>query len=113
MMSQIALKFSALTRYAGRHGNAMALAAVLGLSAAMVAPVHADGTKIGFVSTERILRDSKPAKAAQAKIEAEFKDRDAKLKKMAADLLAQDKKPDKDAPVHSQYERTQKRKHAG
>src|SRR3546814_1759271 len=49
-MSQIALKFSALTRYAGRHGNAMALAAVLGLSAAMVAPVHADGTKIGFVS---------------------------------------------------------------
>src|SRR3546814_17424496 len=101
MMSQIALKFSALTRYAGRHGNAMALAAVLGLSVAMVAPVHADGTKIGFVSTERILRDSKPAKAAQAQNEDEFKARDAKLKKMAADLRAQAQKLDKDDPVLS------------
>jgi outer membrane protein len=113
MTSQIALKFSALTRRAGRHGNALFLVTVLGLGAAMVAPApaHADGTKIGFVSTERILRDSKPAKAAQARIEAEFKGRDEKLKKMAADLRSQAQKLDKDAPVLSQSERTQRQRH--
>jgi len=110
MMSQIALKLSALTRRAGRHGNAMALAAVLGLSAAMVVPAHADGTKIGFVSTERILRDSKPAKAAQAKIEAEFKDRDTRLKKMAASLRTKAQQLDKDAPVLSQSELTKRQR---
>src|SRR3546814_19138144 len=93
-MSQIALKFSALTRYAGRHGNAMALAAVLGLSAATVAPVHADGTKIGFVSPESTLCDSKPAKIAQAKIVTEFKDRDATITLMVADCQVWAKKPE-------------------
>lgn len=110
MTSQIASKLSGYTRLAGRYGNAMAFAAVLGLSVAMVAPAHADGTKIGFVSTERILRDSKPAKAAQAKIEAEFKGRDAALQKMAADLRAKAQKLDKDAPVLSQAELTKRQR---
>jgi outer membrane protein len=111
MTSQIASKLSGLTRRAGRHGNALALAAVLGLGVAMVAPAHAaDGTKIGFVSTERILRDSAPAKAAQAKIEAEFKGRDAALQKMASNLRAKAQKLDKDAPVISESERVKRQR---
>ncbi len=76
MKSQLVLQVSALTRSIARGNRALVLAAALGASAMVAAPVYAQATKIGFVSTERILRDSKPAKAAQAKIEAELKRRD-------------------------------------
>jgi outer membrane protein len=88
----------------------LALAAVLGASAMVAAPVYAQATKIGFVSTERILRDSKPAKAAQAKIEAEFKRRDDELQKLASNLRAQAQKFDKDAPVLSESERVKRQR---
>jgi len=67
-------------------------------------------TKIGFVNTERILRDSTPAKAAQAKIEAEFKDRDAELQRLATTLRTQAEKYEKDAPVLSESERTRRQR---
>jgi hypothetical protein len=76
----------------------------------VAAPVHAQATKIGFVSTERILRDSKPAKAAQAKIEAEFKRRDDELQKLAGTLRTQAQKFDKDAPVLSESERVKRQR---
>ena len=50
------------------------------------APVTADGIKIGFVNTEKILRDSKPAKEAQTQIEEEFGKRDEELQKLADNL---------------------------
>ena len=78
---------------------AVVLAAALGVGAMTAAPVVQAQTKIGFVSTERILRDSKPAKAAQTKIEAEFKRRDEELERMANNLRSQAQKFDKDAKV--------------
>ena len=48
--------------------------------------------KIGFVNTERVLRDSGPAKRAQAKLEKEFAARKAeldKLEKQGRDLQTQ------------------------
>ncbi|TAM86094.1 MAG: OmpH family outer membrane protein [Candidimonas sp.] len=113
MTSQIALKLSGLTHRINRQGSALAIAAVLGLGAAMVtpAPVHAaDGTKIGFVNTERILRDSKPAKAAEAKLEAQFKGRDASLQSMASTLRTKAQQLDKDAPVLSEAERVKRQR---
>src|SRR3546814_1976950 len=83
MKSQLVLKLSALTRSVGRSKRSLVLAAALGAGAMLAAPVYAQATKIGFVSTERILRDSKPAKAAQSKIEAEFKKRDNGLQNLA------------------------------
>lgn len=77
---------------------------------AQTARAQSQGTKIGFVSTERILRDSKPAKAAQAKIEAEFKSRDAELQRLASNLRAQAQKLDKDAPVLSESERVKRQR---
>jgi outer membrane protein len=56
----------------------VALMAVLGLMTAL--PAQAQGSKIGFVNTEQILRESGPAKAAQAKLDAEFKPRGDKLR---------------------------------
>jgi len=97
--------------------KAMALAAALGAVSLAGAPAvqaqvqgQAQGTKIGFVSTERILRDSKPAKAAQAKIESEFKRRDDELQNLANNLRNQAQKFDKDAPVLSESERIKRQR---
>jgi outer membrane protein len=43
-------------------------------------------SKLGFVNTERILRDAGPAQRAQKKIEAEFQKRDQELAKIAEQL---------------------------
>ncbi len=106
------LNFSGLAERAVRGHRTLAVAAVLGLGALFVAPSpsYAQGTKIGFVSTERILRDSKPAKTAQAKIESEFKRRDEELQKLANNLRAQAQKLDKDAPVLSESERIKRQR---
>jgi len=113
MKSQIVFKLSALTRGIARSNRAAVFAAVLGAASVVAAPVvqaQAQGTKIGFVSTERILRDSKPAKAAQAKIESEFKRRDDELQNMANNLRSQAQKFDKDAPVLSESERVKRQR---
>ena len=44
--------------------------------------------KIGFINTERVLKDSTLAKAAQQKLEAEFSKRDKELQDMAAKIKA-------------------------
>ncbi|MFA5662725.1 OmpH family outer membrane protein [Castellaniella sp.] len=92
------------------HHRALIVAAVIGLAASFSVPVHAEGTKIGFVSTERILRDSKPAKAAQTKIEAEFKKRDQDLQALADKLRNEAQKLDKDAPVLSESDRIRRQR---
>ncbi|WP_246233524.1 OmpH family outer membrane protein [Pelistega europaea] len=61
--------------------------------------------KIGFVNTEKLLRESAPAKEAEAKIEEEFKKRDADLQKLANELRAKFENFDKNAPVMSDSER--------
>jgi outer membrane protein len=112
MKSHFALKLSAITSGIARGNRALVLAAVLGLGATVAAPVvqAQQATKIGFVSTERILRDSKPAKAAQAKIESEFKKRDQELQSLANQLRSEAQKLDKDAPVLSESDRIKRQR---
>jgi len=99
-----------------KHGRALCAGAVLlGASLAVIAPAQAQvgtqqGVKIGFVSTERILRDSKPAQDAQKKIDAEFKQRDDELQKLASSLRDQAQKFDKDAPVLAESERVRRQR---
>jgi outer membrane protein len=67
------------------------VAAVLLLGSMMSMPALAD-IKVGFVNTERVLRDSAPAKRAQSKLEKEFATRKGeldKLEKQGRDLQAQ------------------------
>jgi outer membrane protein len=66
--------------------------------------------KIGFVNTERIFRDAAPAKAAQAKIEADFKKRDSDLQDMAARLRTMSDQLDKDTAVLSEADRTRRQR---
>jgi len=56
------------------------------LAGAMVAGAAYAQPKIGFVSTERILKESAPAVRAQKKIESEFAKRDQELARMAEQL---------------------------
>ncbi|CAM5791261.1 OmpH family outer membrane protein [Castellaniella caeni] len=109
-MSLTGLNVSTLAQRAVRGHRTLAVAAAIGLGALFVVPSYAQGTKIGFVSTERILRDSKPAKAAQSKIEAEFKKRDQDLQKLSDSLRAQAQKLDKDAPVLAEADRIKRQR---
>ena len=64
---------------------AFAVALAAGPLFAVSAAAQAEG-RIGFVNTERILRDAVPAQRAQKKIEAEFAKRDQELTKIADQL---------------------------
>ena len=83
---------------------AATLAAVAGLAVAQ------DAMRIGFVNTERILRDSNAAKAAQQKLEQEFSRRDKELQETAARLKGMSEKLDRDASVLSDTDRVRRQR---
>jgi outer membrane protein len=85
------------------------LAAALAL-AAISATATAQELKIGYVNSERVLREASPAKAAQAKLEAEFGKRDRELNDQAVKLKSAAEKLDKDAPTLSEAERTRRQR---
>ncbi|HEX7155574.1 MAG TPA: OmpH family outer membrane protein [Burkholderiaceae bacterium] len=70
----------------------------------------ADELKIGYVSSERILRDSAQAKAAEQKLTQEFAKRDKDLQDMGAKLKATADKLDKEGPVLAESERTRRQR---
>ena len=84
--------------------SAFTLAAAL---FAFAAPAAAEG-KIGFVNTERIMRDSAPAQRAQKKIEGEFTKRDQELTKLADQLKRLQEDLEKNAVTMAEGQRRQK-----
>ncbi len=82
--------------------GSIAVAVLLGLSGRLAA---AEEIKIGYVSAERILRDSAPAKAAEKKLSEEFAKRGKELQEMDAKLKGTAEKLDKDSPILSDAER--------
>jgi outer membrane protein len=81
--------------------KAVALAGLLAVSLA----VSAQELKIGYVNSDRVLREAAPAKAAQAKLEGEFSRREKELADMANRLKAAGEKLDKDGPTLSETDR--------
>ncbi len=97
-------QFQALpVRTAGRI--ALCIAALTGGMQA-----HAQETKIGFVNTERILREAPPAKAAQVKIEQEFSKREKDLQDISARIKSMSEKLDKDATVLPEADRARRQR---
>ena len=84
----------------------LALTAVLGATPA----VSAQELKIGYVNGERVLREAAPAKAAQAKLEAEFKKRETELNDTGNRLRLSMEKLEKEAPTISEAERTRRQR---
>ena len=91
----------------------MSLKQTLAVAASLMAlasAAPAQELKIGYVNSERVLREAAPAKAAQAKLETEFGKRDRELADLAQRLKAGADKLDKDAPTLSEAERTRRQR---
>jgi outer membrane protein len=87
------------------------LKGVLALLVALAAQgVWAQELRLGFVNTQRILRDAEPAKAAQRKIESEFGKRDKELQDMAARLKSLNERLERDASVINESERQRRQR---
>jgi len=75
-----------------------------------VSAVQAQELKIGYVNSERVLREANLAKAAQAKLEAEFGKREKDLRDLETRLRAAAEKLEKDAPTLSENERNRRQR---
>ena len=83
---------------------------VLAFLSAAALPASAQELKIGYVNSERVLREATPAKAAQAKLEAEFSKREKEHTDSDGRLKAAAGKLDKDGPTLSEAERTRRQR---
>jgi len=84
--------------------KSMALVAVMSMSA-LTAQAQDGPLKIGYVNSERVLREANLAKAAQLKLETEFGKRDKDLKDLEAKLRTAADKLEKDAPTLAEAEK--------
>jgi outer membrane protein len=77
---------------------------------AATAFAYAQELKLGVVNSDRILRDSTPARAAMQKLEAEFSKRDKDLQEMGARLKSSAERFEKDAPVMTETDRVRRQR---
>jgi len=75
-----------------------------------VGAVQAQELKIGFVNSDRVLREATPAKAAQTRLENEFSKRQKEGEDAAAKLKAAADKLDKDGPTLAEAERNRRQR---
>ncbi len=87
--------------------KSLALAAALATAALASS---AQDLKIGYVNSERVLREATPAKAALARMEADFSKRDKDLNDQGARLKAAADKLEKDAPTLPESERNRRQR---
>ena len=72
--------------------------------------VGAQEFKIGIVNIDRIFREANSAKAAQAKLEAEFSKREKEITDLGAQLKTLADKFDREAPTLAESQRTARQK---
>lgn len=81
--------------------------AAIGLQAAITC-ASAQPLKIGFVDVQQVLQESTPSKAAGARLESEFGNRNRELVRLDARLREVGDKLDKESPVLSEEERSRR-----
>jgi outer membrane protein len=81
-----------------------------GLITVLAAPALAQELKIGYVNSEKVLREANAAKAAQAKLEAEFSKREKELNDAGNRLKAAADKLDKDGPTLNETEKVRRQR---
>ncbi len=85
--------------------------AALGLMAAAVSSsLMAQDFRIGFVNTERILREANAAKSAQTKLETEFAKREKDLVDLGNTLKTASDKFEREAPTMAESQRNTRQK---
>jgi outer membrane protein len=82
--------------------------AVVALATLAAQPVLAQELKIGYVNSERVLREAAPAQAAQKKLEAEFGKRQREMTESEQRLKAAADKLEKDGPTLAAADRARR-----
>ena len=80
------------------------------LLALATAGAQAQELKIGYVNSDRVVREAAPAIAAQTKLEAEFSKRDKDLNDLSTKLKAAADKFDKDQVTMSEADKTKRQR---
>ena len=91
-----------------RHGWSAVLVGALVLS--VQAQAQSEEFRVGFVSTDRIFRESNAAKAAQTKLEQEFSKREKELSDVGAALKSASDKFEREATTLAESQRTARQK---
>ncbi len=86
------------------------MTAAMAVAAATATAAGAQELKIGYVNSDRVLREAAPAKAAQAKLETEVRKREKELSDMDARLKSAADKLEKDVPTLAESERTRRQR---
>ncbi len=86
----------------------LAAVAIATASLAATPAVSAQELKIGYVNSERVLREAVPAQAAQRKLEAEFSKRQREIAEAEQRLKAAADRLEKDAPTLAAADRTRR-----
>jgi outer membrane protein len=82
--------------------------AVVALAAVAAQPASAQELKIGYVNSERVLREAAPAQAAQKKLEVEFGKRQREMTESEQRLKAAADKLEKDGPTLAAADRARR-----
>ena len=88
----------------------IAALSVAALSFLAAAPAQAQELKIGYVNSERVLREATPAKAAQQKLETEFSKRERELNDVGARLKVAADKLEKDGATLAPSEQSRRQR---
>ena len=84
---------------------------LISLVALACAPSFAQDTfRVGFVNPDRVLREAQPAKAAQAKLEAEFSKREKDLAGQGDTLKSASEKFERESPALSEAQRASRQR---
>jgi outer membrane protein len=83
-------------------------AALFGLSQVAIAE-----TKIGFVNSDRVMREAAPAVRAQQRLEKEFEKRDQELQRIARDLKSMQEDLERNGPTMADGDRRTKERALG
>lgn len=87
------------------------LAALVAVALIASTPLaRAQDLKVGVVNSDRILRDSAPARAAMQKLEGEFSKRDKELQEMGSRLKSSAERFEKDGPVMTETDRSRRQR---
>ena len=85
--------------------RSLMVVAVLAAVAGAPAAIAQENARIGFVNTDRMLREAAPAKAAQTKLEQEFSRREKEIDDAGATLKTASERFEREAPTLSESQR--------
>jgi outer membrane protein len=92
-----------------KHLTRACMVVLLG-AVAPLAQAQAQEFRVGYVNTDRVMREATTAKSAQAKLEQEFARREKELSDLGVALKAASERFEREAPALAETQRSQRQK---